>query len=121
MVHERWRECLPAMRRRRQNARREGLMRKLDCVLLAAALAGCATTPISQGGKAEIVFAQNEMIRIRWNPQLTNERDMRANAVAFCGGRRANELDAATETTPSGVVQAMTWRCEPFSGNGGGM
>ena len=96
-------------------------MPKLNLVLLAAALAGCATPPISQGGKAEIVFAQNETIRIRWNPQLTNEREMRSQAMAFCGGRHVDELDAATETTPSGPVQAKTWRCEPFSGTGAGM
>ena len=96
-------------------------MRKLNWMLLTAALAGCASTPISQGGKAEIVFAQNETIRIRWNPQLTNERDMRSNAMAFCGGRPVDELDAATETTASGVLQAKSWRCEPFSGSGAGM
>lgn len=96
-------------------------MRNFCPVLLAAALAGCASTPISQGGKAEIVFAGNETIRIRWNPQLTNERNMRSTAMAFCSGRHVDELDASTETTASGTVQAKTWRCEPFSGTGPGM
>ena len=96
-------------------------MRKLDAVLLAAALAGCAGTPISQGGKAEIVSAGSDTIRIRWNPQLTNERDMRSKAIAFCGGRDVDALDAATETGASGSLQVRTWRCEPFSGTGAGM
>jgi hypothetical protein len=96
-------------------------MRKLHSVLLAAALAGCASTPISQGGKAEIVFAGNETIRIRWNPQLTNERDMRAKAIAFCGGRKVDDLEGSTETGASGSLQAKSWRCETFSGTGAGM
>ena len=90
-------------------------------LLLAAALAGCAGTPISQGGPAEIVFAQNETIRIRWNPQLTSERDMRAKARAFCGGRNVDQLDSAAEAGASGTLQATTWRCEHFPGTGAGM
>ena len=96
-------------------------MRKLNLVLMAAALAGCASTPISQGGKAEIVFAGNETIRIRWNPQLTSEREMRSKAIAFCGGRNVDELEASTDTGASGSLQAKTWRCETFSGTGAGM
>ena len=96
-------------------------MRQLNSVLLAATLAGCAGTPVSQGGKAEIVFAHSDTIRIRWNPQLTNERDMRSKAIAFCGGRDVDELDASAETGTSGGLQAKTWRCEAFSGTGAGM
>jgi hypothetical protein len=96
-------------------------MRNLHSVLLAAALAGCASTPISQGGKAEIVFAHGDMIRIRWDPQRTSERDMRSKAVAFCEGRDVDALDPSTATGASGALQEMTWRCEPFSGTGGGM
>lgn len=95
-------------------------MRMLDSVVLAAALAGCAGTPISQGGKAEIVFAGSETIRIRWHPQRTNEREMRSKAIAFCGGRDVDEVDASTETGASGTLQVKTWRCEPFSGVGSG-
>jgi hypothetical protein len=91
-------------------------MRKLDSVLLAAMLAGCAGTPVTQGAQAEILFAQNEMIRIRWNPQLTSERDMRAKAIAFCGGRDIDEVEASTETGASGSLQVKTWRCEMFAG-----
>lgn len=97
-------------------------MPKVTCfLLLAAALAGCAGTPLGEGGKAEIVFAQNETIRIRWNPQRTSERDMRAKAMAFCGGRKVDELDSATEAGASGGLQAKTWRCENFPGTGAGM
>jgi hypothetical protein len=96
-------------------------MQVMTAVLLAAALAGCAGTPISQGGKAEIVFARNETIRVRWNPQLTNEREVRSKAIAFCAGRDVDELDASTETGASGTLQAKTWRCEPFSGTGAAM
>jgi len=96
-------------------------MQKLYSVLLAAALAGCASTSISQGGKAEVVYAGNETIRIRWDPQRTSERSMRSMAKAFCGGREVDTLDAATEAGATGRLQARTWRCEPFSGSGTGM
>jgi hypothetical protein len=97
-------------------------MGKLTSLLLAAALAGCASsTPISQGGMAEIVFARSDTIRIRWNPQRTNERDMRSKAIAFCGGRDVYALDTSTDTAGSGPVQVETWRCEAFSGTGAGM
>jgi hypothetical protein len=95
-------------------------MLKLNSVLLTAALAGCASTPISQGGKAEIMFAGNETIRIRWNPQLTNQRDMRSVAIAFCGGRDVDELESSTDTDASGGLQAKTWRCKAFPGLGAG-
>jgi len=100
-------------------------MRKLNSVLLApalaAVLAACAGSPISQGGKAEIVFARSDTIRIRWDPRLTNERDMRSKAIAFCSGRNVHELDASTETGASGLLQAKTWSCDNYSGTGSGM
>ena len=96
-------------------------MRPLNWMLLAAALAGCARTPISQGGKAEIVYAGNETIRIRWNPQRTSERDMRSTARAYCGGRDVQALDASGDAEASGGLQARTWRCDPFPGTGAGM
>ena len=95
-------------------------MRQLNIVLLAATLAGCAGPPVSQGGKAEVVFAHSEMIRIRWNPQLTNERNVRSLAVAFCGGRDIEELASSTEPGASGSLQVKTWRCEIFAGSGAG-
>lgn len=91
-------------------------MRRLHSMLLAAALAGCASTTPQQSGQAEIVFAGNETIRLRWDPQLTNERSMRSKAIAFCGGRDVGELDASTEATATGRLQSKTWRCEPCSG-----
>lgn len=91
-------------------------MRQLNLVLLAATLAGCASAPLSQGGKAEIVFAHSEMIRIRWNPQLASERDVRSLAIAFCSGRDVDEVEASTETGASGSLQVKTWRCEMFAG-----
>ena len=93
-------------------------MLKLHSVLLSAAIAGCAGTPVSQGGKAEIVFAGNETIGIRWNPQLTNEREMRSKAVAFCGGRDVDELQSSAGTDASGGLQAKTWRCKTVPGSG---
>ncbi|GAB3651894.1 hypothetical protein [Ramlibacter alkalitolerans] len=96
-------------------------MRKLPSLLLAAALAGCASTPVSQGGKADVLFAGNETIRIRWNPLRTNERDIRSLAVAFCGGRKVEELEAAPDAAAAGSLQVKTWRCETFPGSGSGM
>ena len=95
-------------------------MLKLSLVLLAAALAGCARTPISQGGKAEIMFASNDTIRIRWNPQLTSERDMRSLAIAFCGGRDADSVQSSTDRDPPGGLQEKTWQCKAFPGVGAG-
>ncbi|KQT11260.1 hypothetical protein [Ramlibacter sp. Leaf400] len=94
-------------------------MLKLNAVLLASALAGCST-PISQGGKSEIVSAANETIRMRWNPQLTNEREMRSVAIAFCGGRDVDELQSLPDTDASSGLQAKTWRCKLFPGFAGG-
>ena len=95
-------------------------MRELKSMLLVAALAGCASTPISEGGAAEIMLASNETIRIRWNPQLTNERAMRSKAIAFCGGRDVDVLESSTATDASGGLQANTWRCRVFPGSGSG-
>lgn len=96
-------------------------MLKISSMLLAAALAGCASTPIDQGGKAEIRFASNDTIRIRWNPQLTSEREMRSLAIAFCGGRDVDAAQPSTDTdTPRGL-QEKTWQCKVFPGVGAGM
>ena len=96
-------------------------MRKLHCVLLAAALSACAGAPVGQGGKAEIVSAGNEMIRLRWNPQLTNEGAMRSQAMAYCGGRNVEAQEGSVQADTSLGLQARTWRCDPFPGTGAGM
>ena len=96
-------------------------MLKISSVLLTAALAGCASTPIDQGGKAEIMYASNETIRIRWNPQLTSERDMRSLAIAFCGGRDVDTVQPATDTDAPRGLQEKTWQCKVFPGVGAGM
>lgn len=96
-------------------------MRQLNLVLLAATLAGCAGTPIGQGGRAEVLSAHSETIRIRWNPQLTSERDVRSLAIAFCSGRDVDKLETSTEAGASGSLQVTTWRCEMFAGAGAGM
>ena len=95
-------------------------MPKLSSVLLTTALAGCAITSVGQGGKAEVMSAGNEAIRIRWDPQLTNERDVRSIAIAYCGGRDVDELHSSTDTDASGGLQERTWRCEAFPGFGAG-
>jgi hypothetical protein len=95
-------------------------MRKLYPVLLAAVLAGCAGTPMGQGGRPEVLFASNDMIRIRWDPQLTKQSDVRSVAMAFCGGRKVDELSSSLEAGASGGLQAKTWQCEAFPGIGGG-
>lgn len=66
------------------------------------------------------MFAGNETIRIRWNPQLTNERDMRSIAIAYCGGRGVDELQFPMDTEAPGGLQAKTWRCQAFPGFGAG-
>lgn len=96
-------------------------MRHLHLLLLATALAGCAGPPLGQGGNAEIVSAGDEMIRIRWNPQRTSERDMRSRAMAFCEGRRVEALEASSPADTAAGLQARTWRCDPFPGTGAGM
>ena len=95
-------------------------MSKLSSVLLAAALAGCASPPISQGGKSEILYASNDTIRIRWNPQLTGEREMRSLAIAFCGGRDANVVQSPTDAGAPAGLQEKTWQCKVFPGVGAG-
>lgn len=94
-------------------------MLKISSLLLTAAVAGCASTPIAQGGKAEIMFASNETIRIRWNPQLTNERDMRSLAIAFCGGRDVDRVQSVADTQVPEGLRETTWQCKLFSGAGG--
>jgi hypothetical protein len=75
---------------------------------------------MGKGGKPEVVFAANDMIRIRWNPQLTNEREVRSLAMAFCSGRKVDELYSSVEPGASDGLQAKTWQCEVFPGVGGG-
>ncbi len=97
-------------------------MLKISSVLLtAAAVAGCASTPVSQGGKAEILYASNDTIRIRWNPQLTNERAMRSLAIAFCGGRDVDQVQSSTDRDAPGGPRETTWQCKIFPGVGAGM
>ncbi len=95
-------------------------MSKLSSVLLAAALAGCASTPIDRGGKAEIMYASNDTIRIRWNPQLTSEREMRSLAIAFCGGRDVDLAQSSIETDAPRGLQEKTWQRKVFPGVGAG-
>jgi len=95
-------------------------MLKLSSVLLTAALAGCASAPISQGGKSEIMYASNDTIRIRWNPQLTSERQMRSLAIAFCGGRDVDAVQSSIDRDAPGGVQEKTWQCKVFPGVGAG-
>ncbi len=95
-------------------------MLKISSVLLAAAFAGCASPPIAQGGKSEIMFASNDTIRIRWNPQLTSEREMRSLAVAFCGGRDVDLVQSATDPSAPGGLRETTWQCKVFPGVGAG-
>jgi hypothetical protein len=95
-------------------------MFKLSWVLLTAAIAGCASTPISEGGKAEILYASNDTIRIRWNPQLTSERDMRSLAIAFCGGRDVDAMQSSADKDAPGGLQEKTWQCKVFPGVGAG-
>ena len=94
-------------------------MPKISSLLLTAALAGCAGTPIDQGGKAEILYASNDIIRIRWNPQLTSEREMRSLAIAFCGGRDVDGVQTSTGTDAPRGLQEKTWQCKVFPGVGG--
>jgi len=96
-------------------------MRKIELVPLCAALAACASVPVSSGGKAEILFAGVETIRILWNPQLTDERSVRAKAIAYCGGRDVDEVDSSAVASASGGLPAKTWRCRAASGSGSGM
>ena len=95
-------------------------MLKISSLLLTAALAGCASKPIDQGGKAEIMYASNDTIRIRWNPQLASEREMRSLAIAFCGGRDVDATQTPTDRAAQPGLQEKTWQCKVFPGVGAG-
>ena len=95
-------------------------MLKISSVLLTAAIAGCASPPIAQGGKSQILYASNDTIRIRWNPQLTSERDMRSLAIAFCGGRDVDPVQLSPDAGAPAGLQEKTWQCKVFPGVGAG-
>jgi hypothetical protein len=93
-------------------------MVKLKLLALTAALAGCSSVPIDLGGKDEIQYAGAETIRMRWDPQRTTERNVRAKAVAYCSGRQVDEVAASHETGASGPLEVKTWQCRSASGAG---
>ncbi|MEJ8835293.1 hypothetical protein [Ramlibacter sp. AN1133] len=93
-------------------------MARLRLVVVCAALAGCAGVPVSSGGQDEILFAGAETIRILWNPQLTNERNVRAKARAYCSGRDVDEIDASPVPGAADHLRAKTWHCRSASGSG---
>ena len=86
-------------------------------VAAAVALAGCASPPLSAGGKYEIQFAAGDIIRIAWNPQLTDEQAVRSVARAHCSGREVDEGPTPAGTAAAGTV-TKTWRCKIFPGTG---
>ena len=92
-------------------------MRMLQLAMVCATFAGCAGVPVGSGGRDEVVFAGADMIRIRWDPRRTSEGRVRAEAMAYCGGRPVDDVDAAP-TTEAGGLQSRTWQCQPFFGNG---
>ena len=96
-------------------------MAKLELVMVAAVLAGCAGVPVSSGGTDEIVLAAAETIRVLWNPQLTTEARVRTKAVAFCGGRDVDVMETSPVAGASGTLRMTTWQCRPASGAGAGM
>ena len=91
---------------------------KLVMVAASLALAGCASPPLSAGGRNEVQFAAGDTIRIAWNPQLTNELAVRSVARAHCGGRDVDELPGAAVADAGGTVMTKTWRCTTFPGTG---
>ena len=93
-------------------------MDRLAGVVVSMALAACASVPVSGGGKDEILFARGEMIRILWNPQLTNEHNVRAKAIAYCGGREVDEVASPPDAAVPANLQAKTWQCQPVAAVG---
>jgi hypothetical protein len=93
-------------------------MRKLELILVSAALLGCGSAPLGAGGSDEVQFASAEMIRIAWNPQLTDERKVRHQAVAYCSGREVDAVDSSELQGAAGPVRVKTWRCRPATGSG---
>jgi hypothetical protein len=96
-------------------------MAKLELVMVAAVLAGCAGLPVSSGGADEILLAAAETIRILWNPQLTTEAKVRAKAVAFCGGREVDPIESSAVAGALGELRVSTWQCRAAAGSGSGM
>ncbi|MDB5958169.1 hypothetical protein [Ramlibacter sp.] len=92
-------------------------MRMLQLATVCAALAACAGVPVGSGGRDEIVFAAADTIRIRWNPKVTNAARVRAEAIAYCGGRPVDEVAASLASEASGLLSS-TWQCRPSSGAG---
>jgi hypothetical protein len=93
-------------------------MPNIKLLALSAALAGCSSVPLALGGKDEIQYAGAETIRMRWDPQRTTERNVRAKAVAYCSGREVDEVDSSQEPGTSGPIQVKTWQCRSTSGAG---
>lgn len=64
------------------------------------------------------MYASNDTIRMRWNPQLTSEREMPVPGNRLL---RRPDVDAAQSATATGVsrgLQEKTCQCEVFPGLG---
>ena len=79
--------------------------------LAAAALVGCAGAPVGWGGTDEVLFSNANTIKIQWDSTTTNEDAVRAKAVAHCGGRELEVIDASSDAASFGLIKSKTWRC----------
>lgn len=87
-------------------------------VLLAVAgLAGCTIPkedlPAGWVTPDKVVFASPDRIKIEWDNWQTTEAAVRQKAVAHCGGREVEEIDASKDAATLGVLRSKTWRCVP--------
>lgn len=63
------------------------------------------------GGTDEIVFANENTIKLQWDNTTTNEEAVRAKAVAHCKGRPVEVVDASSDAYTFGLIRSKTWRC----------
>lgn len=94
------------------------LLRRLMPLAMLVSLFGCAGGPVGWGGTDEVLFADNETIKIQWDNLTTSEGAVRQKAIQHCArtARSIQLIDASSDTWTLGMIRSRTWKCIPREG-----
>lgn len=81
------------------------------------ALCGCAGGAVGYGGTDEVVFADEDTIKIQWDNVTTSEDSVRQKAIAHCAKtlRGVQLVDGTSDPLTFGLIRSRTWKCKASS------
>lgn len=80
-------------------------------VMAALLLPGCADMPAGWSAPDKVLFSNASTIKIQWDNLQTSESAVREKAIAHCGGRQVEVVDADMDPGTFGLIRSKTWRC----------